>query len=134
CFRCTLAKARPPQRGRAGGLLRDSIRHIARFLAPSEFVRHQFLHSPLGIEATVLPHFIPPSTAPAEPPQPRREYYLYVGRLEKAKGLQTVIPLFRETGRLLLIAGAGNFESELRKLAEDSGRIRFLGRVPHADL
>jgi glycosyltransferase involved in cell wall biosynthesis len=132
CLRCTLAHARPPQPWRAGGSMRAAIRHIDRFLAPSEFVRQQFRNSPLGIDATVLPHFIPASAEGTSPE--RREHYLYVGRLEKAKGLQTIIPLFRDTRRPLVIAGAGDFEAGLRSLAQGAGHIRFLGRVPHAEL
>jgi glycosyltransferase involved in cell wall biosynthesis len=112
----------------------NTIRNIDRFLAPSEFVRQQFRNSPLKIDATVLPHFIAPFESEAGMRTAAGEYYFYAGRLERAKGLQTVIPLFRETGRPLLIAGAGNFEGELRKQADGAANIRFLGRVPHAEL
>lgn len=134
CFRCTLAHARPPQFWRSGPWLRQNLCFVDRFLAPSEFVRRQFHDSPLAIEAEVLPHFLAPVAAEAEVEAEQRRYYVYVGRLEPAKGLQTVIPLFRETGRHLLIAGAGNYESALRKLADGSPQIRFLGRVPHHEL
>lgn len=134
CFRCTLAHGRPPQLWRSGPWLRQTIRSVDRFLAPSQFVRRQFRDSPLSIDPEVLPHFLAPAAAEAEVEPDERRYYLYVGRLEKAKGLQTVLPLFRETGRPLLIAGAGNYESTLRKLADGAGQIKFLGRVPHHEL
>src|SRR5207248_2438215 len=74
------------------------------------------------------------SEGPVEPAQARNGHYLYVGRLERAKGLQTILPLFRETGRPLRIAGAGNYENELRKMAGGAANIKFLGRVPHREL
>src|SRR5205823_852708 len=69
CIRCTLAHGRPPQPWRGGGWLRQTVRHVDRFLTPSRFAQRQFRESPLGIESTVLPHFIPASEGPVEPAQ-----------------------------------------------------------------
>jgi glycosyltransferase involved in cell wall biosynthesis len=134
CIRCTLAHGRPPQPWRASGWFRETIGHVDRFLAPSTFVQRQFRNSALGIKATVLPHFIPPSAGRTGMQPAREGYYLFVGRLERAKGLQTILPLFRETGRPLRIVGAGNFEGELRAQCAGANNIQFLGRVPHAEL
>ena len=64
-----------------------------------------------------------------EPVQPAaRGYFLFVGRLEKIKGLQDVIPCFEGTqGPELWVVGEGSYEAELRRLAESSSRVRFLG-------
>src|SRR4029450_1774822 len=71
-------------------------------------------------------------------PQPRphaRPYFLFVGRLELIKGLQTLIPLWKSvTTHDLLIAGAGEYEAPLRALAASNSRIRFLGFVPQQHL
>ncbi len=131
CFSCQLAYRRPPQPWRYTSLLHQSCRHIDRFLAPSRAVQKIYRDAPERIESTVLPHFVPGRAAVETV---RGSHYLFVGRLEKAKGLQTVLPLFRRTGRELWIAGAGNYEGELRKLAADDPCIRFLGRVDYADL
>ena len=74
-----------------------------------------------------LPHFVPSvPLARADPSAP--PYVLFVGRLEKLKGLQTVIPLFRDYPHAQLwIAGTGTYESQLRALAGNSPNIRFLG-------
>lgn len=59
----------------------------------------------------------------------KQPYCLCVGRLEKIKGFQTLIPLFRKHPDLVLaIAGTGTYESELRRLAGESPNIHFLGR------
>src|SRR5436190_18931225 len=52
CVRCALAHGRPPQLWRAVGRMANAIGNIDRFLAPSEFVRQQFLNSHLRIDAT----------------------------------------------------------------------------------
>jgi glycosyltransferase involved in cell wall biosynthesis len=88
-----------------------------------------------------LAPFAPSLAEPREPvaqaliTEPRMPYFLFVGRLEKLKGLQTLIPIFRSYNRAeLWIAGSGSYESELRALAGNSGRIRFLGRLPENTL
>ena len=83
---------------------------------------------------TVLPYFLPDVEAPlpaAQGTSPHeRPYFLFVGRLEKIKGLDDVIPLFREAGNTdLLIAGDGEYGAHLRELAGDAPRVKFLGRL-----
>ncbi len=134
CLACQFAYHRPPQPWRYTSLARREREHIDRFLAPSYFVQQTFQNAPDGFESTVLPHFVPLLETDSTHPENPRSYYLYVGRLEKAKGLQTVIPLFARTGRPLIIAGAGNYEPELRNLAKDAAGIEFRGRVAHSDL
>ena len=78
-----------------------------------------------------LPHFIDrvdddwsrPGRRPHE-----RPYFLFVGRLEAIKGLQTVIPLWADFRAAdLLIAGAGTDEGQLRALAGTNTRVKFVG-------
>jgi glycosyltransferase involved in cell wall biosynthesis len=52
------------------------------------------------------------------------------GRLEKRKGLQTLIPVFRRNQwARLLIAGDGGMASELARPADGAGNIEFLGQA-----
>jgi glycosyltransferase involved in cell wall biosynthesis len=137
CFRCTLAAARPPQLWRSTGLIRREARHIDAFLAPSFSAIRQ--HQERGLEGTFVylpqfhrPHPSPPASPPATS---RRPYFLYAGRLEKLKGVQTVIPVLRARPDVdLLIAGAGGFEPELRALAAGAPNIIFAGKVDAASL
>jgi len=56
-------------------------------------------------------------------------------RNEKIKGLQNVIPLFRNYPHAdLLIAGTGEYETELRRLASGIQNVVFLGALPQAKL
>lgn len=132
CFSCSLAHGRPPQLWRHGGLLDKGICQIDRYLAPSQVVKEKFRQSDLGIDPTVIPHFLPDS--PTAAPRPERSYYLFVGRIEKHKGLHTVLPLFRGTNRQLVVAGAGTAEADLRGQCRDMPNVKFVGRVPYADL
>jgi glycosyltransferase involved in cell wall biosynthesis len=135
CLRCTLRHRRPPQLWRATRHLDDSARHVHQFIAPSRFVVRS--HAERGFERpmTILPLFVDdvPADAPAAPhPRP---YVLFVGRLEPIKGLQTVIPLWGRIDNVdLLVAGAGDFEPYLRRLAGGNPRIHFLGHVSQRDL
>jgi glycosyltransferase involved in cell wall biosynthesis len=134
CFLCGLMYKRPPQWWRYTGLLKAASKHVDAFIAPSEFSRDKHLEMGLDIPIAHLPHFAPNVAAQgttAVPPidKPSREpYFLFVGRLEKLKGLQTLIPLFRGYHRArLLVAGRGSYESALRRMAKDCDNVQFLG-------
>ena len=82
-------------------------------------------------EMEVIPYFLPdlPPQAETAPPHPR-PYFLFVGRLEKIKGVQDIIPAFAgEDGPDLLIAGNGEYEQTLRDQAQGHPRVKFLGRL-----
>ncbi len=141
CLRCTLAGGRPPQLWRYTGLLEKVSRHVDRFLSPSRFTAA--MHRERGFTQPVghLPYFIERSDGDWRHPAPRpqeRPYFLFVGRLEPIKGLQTLLPLWarvvQESDVDLLVAGGGTMEGELRALAAANPRIRFLGAQSQAAL
>ena len=139
CIRCTLRHRRPPQVWRYTGYLERQLEHVDVFIAKSEFSRDKHREFGFPREMEVLPYFLPDAeeSAPAThgPAPHARPYFLFVGRLEKIKGLDDVIPIFREQNDAdLLIAGDGEYSAELRALAGDSKRIVFLGRVPLEEL
>ncbi|HEX9445982.1 MAG TPA: glycosyltransferase family 4 protein [Candidatus Binatia bacterium] len=134
CFACTLVHKRPPQWWRYTGLLESAVRHVDAFIAPGRFSREK--HRAMGFTAPIaeLPPFAgrdddpPGGTGPLPGARPEKPYFLFVGRLEKLKGLQTLIPVFRNYPRArLLIAGAGDYEPELRRMAGGGDNVRFLG-------
>ena len=140
CLRCQLSFRRPPQLWRHTRLLERRLPEIDLFLSPSESTIRE--HRRRGFTAPMrrLPYFLPLSEAAAPPPPgpvegPRagRPYFLFVGRLVKLKGLQTLIEAFRRYDRAdLLVAGDGVYADELRRLAAGLEHVRFLGRV-HPD-
>lgn len=131
CLRCTLKFRRPPQWWRYTGLLEKSIASVDVFLSPSRFTRQ--MHHERGFQRKIehLPYFVPPAEgahSPAEMPPHLRPYFLFVGRLEKLKGLQVVLPVFRNYPQAdLLVAGTGSYEFELRQQAAGMSNVIFLG-------
>lgn len=138
CLRCVLQAKRPPQIWRYTGLLEDMARHVDQFFAPSRFTAR--MHAERGFSRPLahLPHFIDRVDRDWCDPAPRPQaepYFLFVGRLELIKGLQTLIELWdRAPGCDLLVAGEGNYEGELRAMAAGKPRIKFLGPLPQLQL
>ncbi|CAN5723692.1 hypothetical protein BH23GEM3_BH23GEM3_10020 [soil metagenome] len=133
CLRCVLRTGRPPQLWRYTGLLERQSASIHAFIALSEFSRSKHREFGFRREMRVIPPFLPASDASAPDPAPPhpRPYFLFVGRLERIKGLDDVIPVFHgRTGADLLIVGEGTHAAELRKLAAGDPRIHFLGPLP----
>ena len=131
CFSCTLTHGRPPQFWRYTGLIERKIPHVDLFLAPTEFTKVKHLELGLGMRIAELPYFTSrwdTSHTPKEGLLTDHPYFLFVGRLEKMKGLQTLIEPFRRyTKALLLVIGTGEYEPTLRALARDCPNVRFLG-------
>jgi glycosyltransferase involved in cell wall biosynthesis len=138
CFRCTLKFKRPPQWWRYTKLLDKCTAQVHTFISPSAFTRQK--HQERGFQPSmeVLPYFVPAldadvSTAGASPhPRP---YFLYVGRLEKIKGVETMFPAFRRYPNAdLLIAGTGSWDELLRQQASDLPNVHFLGKLAQDQL
>lgn len=133
CTLCSLAYKRPPQFWRGSGLLDSAVKSVNAFLFPSRSSME--LHQRAGFRgrSVHLPEFAPKHVSGPEPAgrqQDPRPYFLFAGRLEKLKGLQTLIPVFRRNQRArLLIAGDGDMASELSRLADGAGNVEFLGQV-----
>ncbi|MEQ1727850.1 MAG: glycosyltransferase [Vicinamibacterales bacterium] len=136
CVRCTVQAGRPPQWWRRGDYLRRQMGRLDAVIAVSRFVEGSHRARGFDWPFEQLPYFVP-ATRPvvevtdAARPHPR-PYFLFVGRLIQAKGVQTLFPAFSGTdGPDLLIAGDGDYSQELRRLAQGMPRVRFLGRQTH---
>jgi glycosyltransferase involved in cell wall biosynthesis len=138
CLRCVLRAKRPPQLWRYTGLLERMSGHVDQFVSPSRFTAR--MHAERGFPQPVehLPYFIDRVDRDWQEPGPRpqeKPYFLFVGRLEVIKGLQTLIPLWsRVHGHDLLVAGTGDHQAELRAMASGNPNIRFLGPLPQRQL
>ena len=132
CLRCTLAFRRPPQLWRYGSLLERELRRVDLFLAPSRFTIG--MHRERGFAGPMrhLPPFTPPDNEEAvDGESPERPYFLVVGRLERLKGVQTLIELFRRYDAAdLVVVGAGTYGEELRRQAAGLEHVRFTGALP----
>lgn len=132
CLRCTLKGRRPPQLWRFGSSIRRGARHIDMFLTGSEFSRRKHIELGFPSDIHVLPLFAPDahtkSDPPATPGKDARPYFLYIGRLEKLKGVENLLEVFRSYSDAdLVIAGTGTLGDQLRRGAEGLEHIRFAG-------
>lgn len=137
CLRCVLRHHRPPQLWRQTGYLDRMLDGIDLIIAKSEFSRAKHREFGLRQAMAVLPYFLPdlaPAAAAPAAGHPR-PYFLFVGRLERIKGLQDVFPaMARYPDADLLILGDGDYGATLKTLAAGNRRIHFLGRKTPEEL
>jgi glycosyltransferase involved in cell wall biosynthesis len=141
CISCQLVGKRPPQLWRYTGLIQRMIPYIDRFISPSRFTLQKHLEFGLNIPIVHLPYFLATTeeqedeTSSEAHDNGGRPYFLFVGRLEKIKGLQNLIPVFQKHPEYdLFIAGDGTYEMELRQMAGAAQNIRFFGKLNHEKL
>jgi glycosyltransferase involved in cell wall biosynthesis len=135
CVRCAISYKRPPQAWRATGMIEREARNVDAFLMLSESAADNHRRFGFKQPMTVIPSFLPAEEEAAPPPAETADgtppYFLFVGRLEIIKGLQDVIPHFgADAPAELWVAGSGEYEGELRRLAEGKDKVKFLGRQP----
>lgn len=119
-------------------MLARHSRQVDRFVSPSRFTAQ--MHAARGFSQPVqhLPYFIDRADldwqSPGEFPN-HRPYFLFVGRLEKIKGLHTLVEVWKNVQDYdLLVVGSGRQAEELKSLASDNPTIRFLGPKSQAEL
>ena len=111
---------------------------VDRFLAPSRYTAR--LYQERGFEESMshLPNFANRVDVDWQSPEPsphHRPYFLFVGRLEWNKGVQTLITLWKQIHDIdLVIAGSGSSRANFEELASDNPRVRFVGQIPQDDL
>lgn len=105
------------------------IGRVSKYIALTEFAKDIFLNSSLKIkeeQIIVKPNFVLDNGTGMET---RENFFLFVGRLSKEKGLIQLMEAFSqlETQKLILV-GEGPLENELRKNYESNGNITFVGK------
>ena len=131
CLQCTIRARRPPQPWRYGELRDTSTKHVDQFLMPSRFALERHRQDGVRGPMTVLPNFVPTPSPPSKGPRiSNRPFFVYVGRLEKLKGLQDLIEVFRGYRRAdLLVVGDGTYAKTLIRQADGLPHVRFIGLV-----
>ena len=141
CFMCSLVWKRPPQLWRYTHMLDRAVKNVDCFISPSRFTIKKHHELGLKIPFIHMPYFIPLSEERSyeneknDEQKPHKPYFLFVGRLEKIKGVQNLIPIFKDySGANLLIAGDGEYGETLKALAKGNNNVKFLGRTNHSEL
>jgi glycosyltransferase involved in cell wall biosynthesis len=138
CATCTIAAGRPPQLWRHTRLLPKASAHIDRFLSPSAFTIR--LHADRGFEGSMthLRPFTPTSDDDWRSPGPRphpRPYFLYIGRLEAIKGLETLLRIWRDRRDVdLVVVGDGSLRHRVEAAAANNPHIVARGFVQPASV
>jgi glycosyltransferase involved in cell wall biosynthesis len=130
CVRCQLSYSRPPQLWRHTGLLERQLSSVNAFIAVSRFSRDKHHEFAFPRDMEIIPGFLrdpgyppPTRTAPGE-----RPYFLFVGRIEKLKGLDDVVQRFATFEDAdLHIVGEGSQRAALELLAAGNPRVQFFG-------
>lgn len=137
CLKCVVNYRRPPQLWRYTGLIDRMLDRADLIIAKSAFSRDKHKAFGLRQDMQVLPYFLPDLEAGAVAPYAGhpRPYFLFVGRLEKIKGLQDVFPAMdKYPDADLLILGDGDYADTLKQQAAGNPRIQFLGRKTPEEL
>ena len=138
CLGCEITHRRPPQLWRRTSLLRRSLSDLDALIFPSRTSAE--LHARFGplVRTEVINHFVPepePEPGAGTAFVPERPYFLYCGRLEPIKGVETLIEAFRRRrSEDLVIAGEGGLGRRLRRAAADLPHVHFTGRLSAAEL
>ena len=106
--------------------LMGDVRSIDRFLCVSGFQRKVMRKAGLPVEKLrVLHNFVEPQPeiGPAEPDAP----LLYFGRLEKLKGVETLLRAVGQTGHRLVIAGDGAWKSPMLTQIAAIPNVSYVG-------
>lgn len=103
-------------------------KNVNIFISPSVFLKEKFVSfgwSPESIE--VLPNFVELSRY--LPDYSPGDYFLYLGRLSREKGVATLVEAYKEskTEHRLLITGSGPLEDEIAERIGNDKRIKLTG-------
>ncbi|MGV0817250.1 glycosyltransferase family 4 protein [Martelella sp. AMO21009] len=107
--------------------LQGSSQSIDRFICVSDFQREMFIRA--GIHAhklTTLHNFVDLRAVLPQRNRPRGDYLLYFGRIEKLKGVPTLLEAVAGTAIRLKIAGIGSWSAELREKIRGMPNVEYL--------
>ncbi len=134
CSSCSLKYRKVPQIWRSCRNFKMAIKNIDLLISPSEYLRKQLIKE-VDVSSITLPNFVP------SPPDNivssnYENYFLFLGMLEKHKGILTLLELFKEQRdnlkTKLIIAGGGSLSPYIREFIKKnslSNLVLFLGFV-----
>jgi glycosyltransferase involved in cell wall biosynthesis len=135
CIFCSAMSGRPPQLWRYSSILKKNLKNIDMIITPSEYLKQRLIAYGVKNRITVIPNFIPEPLEPG-PPLYTDPYFLFVGMLEKHKGILELVNIFVELksglNAKLLIAGTGSLGPKIDTIISHNNcgdKIIRLGRI-----
>jgi glycosyltransferase involved in cell wall biosynthesis len=135
CFLCAIKSGRPPQIWRRFKSFRIAVKNIDLIITPSNYIRKR-LSKEVNIKSVTLPNFVP--FPPTDIPQAlSSNYFLFVGMLEKFKGILHLLDLFKELrnnlNARLIIAGEGRFKNYIQNFIKKNSLGDLISYVGFVD-
>ena len=110
--------------------LQGDVRHIDRFICISDFQAGIMRRAGIpDAKLRRLHNFVDTARITPVPVETRARYLLYFGRIERLKGVPTLIEAVKTTGHHLKIAGSGHWQEEMTQAIRDCPNIEHLGFV-----
>ncbi len=109
-------------------------KHIMKFISPSEALRNLILESNIGIKPDriiIINNFLVKQELNTIPNYNNQGYFLYIGRLDKEKGVHYLLEAMKDLPKdiKLHIVGTGKEEQSLKEYAKEHNldNVEFLG-------
>ncbi len=126
-----------------GALCRFIFKPLTIVVSASQFLLDFYIERgffPQASKVTLLNPLQPQMSAAYEPSSKGVIRFLYLGQLERHKGILFLLDVFKELlkrqpGRAtLLIAGSGALTTEVKRIADEIPGLKFIGWVAHQEL
>lgn len=135
CAICSILSKRPPQIWRYSKVLQKNIKNIDIIISPSEYLKERLESYGIQNKIVILPNFVSTIIEPGSRLY-KNPYFLYIGVLEKHKGIFNLLNIFlklkREQKSHLLIVGDGSLNYEIDEFLIKNNCENFikkLGRI-----
>ena len=105
---------------------------VNKYITLTDFARNKILDSSLNLkpeQVVVKPNYTPDFGVGQ---YPREQFYLFVGRISKEKGIEFLLEAAEKSGISIVVAGDGPEKERLEALYRDNKKIRFLGNLDRA--
>ncbi len=137
CAVCMLKNHRPVQIWRFTDVLRRGLSHIHTIIAPSDYIKQFYMRQGIKNTIVVLPNFIHGPKSIAKHDAPLHPFFLFVGMLQRGKGVWSLIRAFcKMPDQRLYMAGTGVLENEIKSYLRKNriANIHLLGFLNQSDL
>lgn len=138
CFSCALKLGRPPQIWRSSQRFKRAIKDIDLIISPSNNIRKTLLKK-IDVNNVTLPNFVPSPPEKIASTSPSN-YFLYVGMLEKHKGIRNLLEVFNELkdgNPHLIIVGDGSLKKNIIEYIQNNSlesAVSYMGYLEKKDL